>query len=163
MVCNVLSIVVRKKDKRRRTKKSPSTCQLVSFLGSSGSLLPSSSGVPRLTMKLSPQLLLSLSIRSSPPNRSLIAAHALIVIVVTMRACNFHASYLRSKRFNLFSTLPRHMYLLRMPSTFVIRIKTKPHPHISHPFLGFFSCKSILYNDVSIYSQRSQACDLTDE
>ena len=77
-VGSFLSFVLLKIGEEGRTKKSPSTCQLVSFLGSSGSLLPSNSGVPRLTIKLSPQLLLSLSIRSSPPNRSLIAAHALM-------------------------------------------------------------------------------------
>lgn len=60
------------------TKKSPSTCQLFNFVGSSTViLLPSIiSLVPRLTIRLSFHVAAVVSIRSSPPKRSQIAPQA---------------------------------------------------------------------------------------
>lgn len=58
------------------TKKSPSACQLPKSCGAIYLSSPSYSSVPRFTMKLSPQELLSGLMRSSPPKRSFMAAQA---------------------------------------------------------------------------------------
>lgn len=138
-------------DAKGRTKKSPSTCQLSSSVGWRSRSAFSHFSAPRLTMNESPQQDASSSTLSSPPTRSLMAAHAYHTSV-SQRCLDqdtSRTSYLWSKLCDLEAVVPRHMNALAVPSTFVIWVEVQTKPDIIRFLCRLFFGECILDNDKS--------------